>query len=176
MISLLTVLLGCTTTTSISLPVCDVELTIAQPEVGVAGDSVVLTGSPLTDTWDTAVYFGSARALVTDIDRDTCGDCDACRETNGCTACGDCDSCDVLCSSDCIETATVEVPAQTSGVVEVLLYNAYGASTPLAFTVDAPEDTGDTSTEDTGDSGNGTDSGADSGATDTADSTADSGK
>ncbi|MFT5686576.1 MAG: hypothetical protein ACI8RZ_007532 [Myxococcota bacterium] len=176
MISLLTVLLGCTTSTSTSLPVCDVELTIAEPTTGVAGDSVVLTGGPLTDTWDTAVYFGTARALITDIDRDSCGDCDACRETNNCTACGDCDVCDVLCDTDCIETATVEVPALESGAVEVLLFNGYGVSTAVTFTVDAPGDTGDTSTADTGDSGNGKDTAADTAADTGAADTADSGK
>ena len=161
MLTLFFALLGCTTTTSVSLPVCEVTLTAAEPVSGAAGDAIVLTGGPLTDTWDTAVYFGTTRALVTEVDRSTCGDCDACRQTNGCTACGDCDTCDVLCSSDCVETATVEIPAIEAGAVEVLMYNGYGVSERLAFTVEGAADTGDTSGGDT--------AGADTGGTDTAD-------
>ncbi len=178
MITLLTVLLGCTTSTTASLPICDVALTIAEPSAGVEGDAVVLTGGPLTDTWDTAVYFGTTRALVSEVNRDSCGDCDTCRETNGCSACGDCDSCDALCNADCVETATVTVPALSSGAVDILMYNSYGVSTSLPFTVDTPADTGDTSTADTGDTADGQDTAkdtakdtaADSGSADTADS------
>ena len=136
-----------------------------------------MTGGPLTDTWDTAVYFGTERALITAVERDGCDDCDACRETNGCTACGDCDACDLLCEADCVETTSAEIPQLDAGSVEVLLFNAYGVSKPLVFTVDGVEDTGSTSGSDTGDSGDnsGSDSGdaADSG---TASDSGDSGK
>jgi hypothetical protein len=168
MTTLLLALLGCTTEITTSLPVCDVTLTAAEPTTGVPGAEVVLTGGPLTDNWDTAVYFGTERALVTAIDRDSCDDCDACRETNICTACGDCDACDLLCTEDCVETARVEVPQVDAGSVDVLLFNAYGVSSPLVFTVDGAEDTGSTSGSDTGESENASDSGsgskADSGA------------
>jgi len=170
MTTLFLALLGCTTEITTSLPVCDVTLTAAEPATGAPGAEVVLTGGPLTDTWDTAVYFGTERALITGVDRDSCDDCDACRETNSCTACGDCDACDLLCEADCVETASVEIPPLAAGSVDVLLYNAYGVSTSLVFTVDGAEDTGSTSGSDTGDSGDASDSGSES----TADSGAES--
>jgi hypothetical protein len=67
-----------------------------------------------------------------------------------------------------VETARVEIPPLDAGSVDVLLFNAYGVSTPLVFTVDGAEDTGSTSGSDTGESEDASDSGsgskADSGA------------
>jgi hypothetical protein len=99
-----------------------------------------------------AVYVGSLRATVMDLDRTDCEACDACRDDEQCSACGDCDDCDTICT-ECIETLTFTVPQAESGLTTIQLFNAYGNTAPLEFEV-LPTDTGtppsDTGENDTG--------------------------
>lgn len=154
---------SCAAASSVLSPRCDVELGSLSPEGGAAGDMVVISGHPLTNDYDTAVYFAGTRATVLSLDRD-CDDCDSCREEQSCNICGDCDSCDLICAESCVETVTVEVPAMDAGESQVRLYNGRGASNGLPFTVSGgitdtgAQDSG--ATKDTADTAASTDTGA----------------
>ena len=124
---------------------CEVELRSVEPAAAEAGESIVVTGAPFTAHYDTAVWVGATRAVVLDVSRTGCGDCDRCREVEQCNACDDCDACDATCSASCVETATIEVPSTDPGNVGLQLYNAYGTSDPVEFEVlGESADTGDT--------------------------------
>jgi hypothetical protein len=155
-------LLSCTTITATSVTVCNLELTSLSPSEATVGDTVVLTGGPTTERYDTLVTVGGTTAPITDIIRTGCESCDTCRSVNSCLACGDCDNCDQLCASECVESVTFTLPPVDPGLQSVQLLNAYGVSAAATLTVLSPgSDTG--AGEDTGggkDSGSG---GADSG-------------
>ncbi len=174
-------ILGCTTSTSTEVQICEVDLVAVTPEALLPGDEAVLTATPLTTDYDTALYLSGVRAQVTAVDRSGCEECDTCREDAECLVCQDCDTCDALCASDCLETVRFVVPELPPGPATVQLYNTYGGSDPLTVEIlGAPIDTSGSDTAGSGTAGSGTaDSGtADSGTADsgTADSgTADSG-
>ena len=131
---------------------CDVFLSGATPAEARPGESVVLTGTPLTQVWDTAVYVGPTRAELTALDREGCDACDECKEDSDCTDCSDCDACDALCEEECVETATFVVPELEPGATGIRLINVHGQSEALPFTVLAATDTGgaETGTTETG--------------------------
>lgn len=135
-----------TSSTSVSLR-CDVLISSEQPQEAAAGDAVVLTGKPFTTIWDTSVYLDQTRALLLDLDRDSCDACDDCRDDYDCNACGDCDACDTLCAESCVETATFRVPALDPGAYDVTLVNVHGVSAPVPLTIAAPPETGETGAE-----------------------------
>lgn len=116
---------------------CDLDGALSTPEARV-GDVVVLTGGPLTTTWDTLVQVDGTLAEITTLSRDAiaCFDCDSCRDEAF-----DCVSCDETCLP-CVESISFVVPAVRTGVVSVVLTNAYGSTGPLALTIVAPSDTG----------------------------------
>jgi len=163
-------LLGCDTTDSLSLGVCDVSLHALEPAEALVGEQISATGRPFTDAYDTAVYVGSARATISEITREGCDACDDCLEDQLCTGCDDCDPCDLLCG-DCIETVAFTVPNQDPGDTVVRLFNRHGESNALDFEVLAPpQDTGptDTGPTDTGPTDTGpTDTASDTGPSDT---------
>ncbi len=138
---------GCLTDTVVVGDRCAVTLDTVSPDPAARGDTLTLTGGPFTTAYDTSVYVGSSRALVLDLARTSCGDCDRCREDNGCTECDDCDACDSLCSA-CEESVLVEVPDVASGATTVLVFNGYGATSPVSLTIAGP--VADTGTRDTG--------------------------
>lgn len=128
-------LLSCTTVTTTSVSVCNLDLTTLTPVEAAVGDTVVLTGGPTTELYDTLVTVGGTTAPITDITRSNCESCDSCRSANACLACGDCDNCDQLCESECIESITFTIPAVGSGPQPVQLINAYGVSATETLTV-----------------------------------------
>ena len=146
-------LVGCDTEETESTTSCVVALESVEPSAATAGETATLTGQPFTTVYDSAVYVGSERATVMDLDRTGCEACDECRDDEPCSACGDCDTCDTICT-ECVETLTFTVPQAASGPTTVQLFNAYGSTSSLAFEV-LPTDTGgdsfDTGENDTGD-------------------------
>ena len=160
--ALLAVLTGCLTDTVVVGDRCAVTLDAVTPDPASVGDTLTLTGGPFTTAYDTSVYVGRSRALVLELARTSCGECDRCRDNNGCTECDDCDACDALCSA-CEESVLVEVPEVEPGATTVLVFNGYGATPPASVTISgAAVDTGaaDTGSADTGQADTGT---ADSG-------------
>jgi len=159
MLPMMLMMMGCAQSTVSTIDLCDVTLVSAEPAAAAPGDVVVITGSPLTTDYDTALYVGGARAQVTAVDRDECSECDTCREEAECLVCGDCDECDAICESDCVETVSFVVPAVAEGDAVVQLYNTYGGSGALTLEILGTSDTGDTGdtgdTSDTGDTGAG---------------------
>ena len=143
MLSLL-LLLGCTQSTVSITELCDVALDSIEPAKAAPGDAAVITATPLTTDYDTALFVGGVRAQVTAVDREECEECDACREEAACSECGDCDECDVICESDCVETVSFIVPQVAEGAATVQLYNAFGGSSALTLAILASSDTGDT--------------------------------
>lgn len=155
---------ACLTDTVVVGDRCAVSLESVAPDPASVGQTVTLTGGPFTTAYDTSVYVGQRRALVLELARTSCNECDSCRDNNGCTECDDCDACDEVCAS-CEESLLVEVPETEPGETTVLVFNAYGATTPAALTIEseAVEDTGgadsgstDTGPTDTGSDGTGT--------------------
>ena len=162
---------SCATDTKWLSARCQIDISEVAPTAALPGESVQLTATPLSKQWDTAIYVGSARALVLDVTRDGCDECDTCREDEGCTECSDCDACDALCATTCFETAPFEVPDTSAGQTSLRLFNNHGESRPVDFVVLGPDDTGaddtgadDTSTDDTSADDSGAD---DTGADDT---------
>jgi hypothetical protein len=144
-------LAACATEITTTAYRCDVAIEGVKPTSAAPGDVVTLTGTPFTTSWDTAVYVGATRAVVEDVNRDTCDECDACVEDADCLICADCDACDVLCAA-CVEVATFVVPDVPAGETAIRLFNGNGESDPADFVVLAkPGDTGD-SGPDTADS------------------------
>jgi len=142
---------GCDTDDTESSTPCVVALESVEPGAATAGETATLTGRPFTTVYDSAVYVGSQRATVMDLDRTDCEACDACRDDEQCSACGDCDDCDTICT-ECIETLTFTVPQAESGLTTIQLFNAYGNTAPLDFEVlsidtgTPPSDTGENDT------------------------------
>ena len=162
---LLASLLACTTTTVTSVPECEIEVLGLSTTEGAPGDTLVLTARPLTTDFDSALYFDSVQGELSAVDRTDCDTCDSCRELNGCTACSACSACDLTCEQTCVETVTAVVPQLGAGTVGMRLYNAYGTSPLLDFTVlesdtgSPADDTGGAGGSDSGSAG-GTDSGS----------------
>lgn len=160
-------LLSCTSTANVAPSVCAVDLTAATPAEAGPGETVVLSASPLTTIFDTAVFVDGERALINGVSRDNCDSCDACRaldlDGNGssdCAECGDCDSCDRLCEESCAETIEIVIPETVeAGARAVQVFNAFGVSGTLTLNVvENQTDTGSSSSEDSGVTGG--DSGA----------------
>ena len=158
---LILLLAACTTDSTVLSPRCDLEIQAPAPSSALPGDEVTVQGTPLTSTYDTAVYVGSERATVLEVLRDDCETCDQCREDNECNECADCDICDATCAEDCVETVRFQVPATApAGTAAVLVYNLHGMGGPVSLEVLGGDDTG-------GDDSGGKDSGGkDSGGTD----------
>ena len=144
-------LVGCDSEDTESATSCVVALTGVEPSAATAGETATLTGQPFTTVYDSAVYVGSQRATIIDLDRTDCEACDACRDDEQCNACGDCDDCDTICT-ECVETLTFTVPQAESGPTTLQLFNAFGNTAPLDFevlTIDTgtlPSDTGQNDT------------------------------
>jgi hypothetical protein len=149
----LLLLMACGTTTVDFTKDCDVRLGSVSPAEGPAGATIGATLKPATTHWDTAVYVGDKRALVTEIIREGCEACDTCKEDAGCLSCSDCDECDATCEANCVETVIFTIPDQATGITNVVAYNGHGGSNAQPFQVTNQSDTGST------DSGLGVDSG-----------------
>lgn len=152
---------------------CDITTTSVDPSAAYVGDQVRVSATPLTSSFDTAVYVGGDRALLVDLVRENCEVCDECKSDNDCNECGDCDDCDAACADTCDEYVLFEVPAREPGPTVVQIYNAHGESQTIEFEVLAAPDTGgDSGSSDSGSTdsgGGGTDSGgsgSDSGGSD----------
>lgn len=177
----ITALTGCTTgSSSASYQICDLSATVEPVEASV-GETVVATGRPFSDTYDTQVTVGGLAAPVLDVARTDCFECDACRIIADCDDCSACLTCAESCES-CVETTTFTVPSGTSGTQPVVITNRFGTSSGITLSILASEpeddDTGtpdDTGSEDdtgsTGDTGDtddtGSDTDSDTGASDT---------
>lgn len=120
---------------------CTVTLDSVAPAAATPGETAIVSGSPFTTLYDSALYVGSSRATLLDLDRTGCESCDECRDDENCTACGDCDACDSVCDA-CVETLSFEVPEETVGTTALQLYNRYGHSASLSFEVTTNADTG----------------------------------
>lgn len=143
MISLTLIVLttGCDETVVTDLPTCDLA-GVVEPATGEPGDAIVITLGPVLDQYDTLVQVGGTNANVTDVDRDNCSACDACREFHECLSC---DSC-VICSEDCnlcVETVTFAVPELAAQSTSIVVISAFGSTEPIPFSV-LPTDTSDT--------------------------------
>ncbi len=154
MLPLLLILVsGCDDAFTVSSQRCEVRLDEVTPSGGAEGDEVAVTGGPLTDRIDTALFLGAARADVLQIDRSGCETCDTCREERACGDCGECPACGPVCDA-CTETVSFVVPAVAGGAQDLVLFNAHGSSNALVFTVAETQDTGtdpETDPVDTGD-------------------------
>ncbi|MCB9777989.1 MAG: hypothetical protein H6742_05450 [Alphaproteobacteria bacterium] len=163
----LALLAGCLPATELLAPRCDLVVETPAPESASPGDVVVVAATPLTSSWDTAVFIGGERATLQSLDRTDCTACDECRQTAECGECGDCDACDLECSVTCSETLTLVVPDGVApGVAQVEVYNLHGVGETELQVLDTTTggDSGSTDTSDTGTSDTGT---SDTGTSDT---------
>jgi hypothetical protein len=142
--TLLLFLLACTTTSASSAPTCALEGTLDAAMSAAPGDIVSIALSPMTETFDTVVTVGSARAEGVTVTRDGCDACDDCRDADtGCSDCGACPGCEEDCAA-CLESVGFVVPSLPSGTYEVRVTNTHGTSAPFMLelvTPDSPEDT-----------------------------------
>jgi len=140
-------LLACLETTTQELASCEVALSTAEPAAAEVGAEVVLSASPLTEDFDTAVLVGGVRAEVLSLTRTGCESCDICVNANECSECSaDCDACDSECDTNCAESLVFVVPELAAGATTIELFNTHGGSERLAFEVVAAPDTGSTDT------------------------------
>lgn len=124
---------------------CEVLLSGAEPAEAQVGEEVQLNASPLTTLQDSVLFVGGLEAEVLSVDRVGCEACDTCIVEQECSPCGDCDACDAICDAECSESLRFVTPEREPGATTLTLYNLYGNSDPLAFTVvqaESPEDTG----------------------------------
>jgi len=147
---------GCQTAVNYLSVRCEVVLDELSPTEGYAGDPITVLGSPFTTHYDTAVYVGTSRATVSEVEREDCDACDECRGDEGCTACSDCDTCDLACAQTCNQWMLFEVPEVDPGEWDVQVFNAHGQSNTLTLLVagsDDIQDTGDSADTSQTDSG-----------------------
>ncbi|RME20263.1 MAG: hypothetical protein D6798_20865, partial [Deltaproteobacteria bacterium] len=143
LLPLLLTLAACITEGGSYAPRCDVTLGEPEPSPALPGDEVVMAGTPLTTTYDTALYVGAVRATVLEVTREGCDACDTCREDAGCSVCGDCDACDQQCREECVETVRFAVPTDLEGGTwPITLYNYHGVGGPVPIEVESASDTG----------------------------------
>ncbi|MCB9678866.1 MAG: hypothetical protein H6737_27440 [Alphaproteobacteria bacterium] len=151
--TLLFLLFSCDLAAIGTYEVCDLDLSPA-PAAADPGDTVVITGGPLSAQHDLLVTIAGLRAEVLDMQREGCGECDTCLAENGCLACGTCLPCTETCST-CVETTTIVVPDAPQGDTRLTMVNVFGTGV-TAFRVGglhtgATGDTGvPTATADTG--------------------------
>lgn len=172
-------LAGCANAVIDEFETCTLDLAPVASE-GAPGDTIVLSGGPMSEVRDTRVEVGGVRAQVVEVTRDGCEICDGCRNDSGCAACGLCAGLPlaaedrVACFGDplasppvpsscdaCIEAVAFVVPDLAPGNVAVLVINKNGQSEAIPFRVlggGGTGSTGDTgattaSTGDTGDTG-----------------------
>ena len=126
---------------------CEVLLVAADPATAEIGDEVVLQASPLTTLQDSHLLVGGTQAEVIAVDRIGCETCDTCIVEADCDPCGDCDACDAICDAECSETLRFLVPEREAGAANLTLYNLYGNSDPLAFSVQETESAVDTASD-----------------------------
>lgn len=133
---------------------CDLDV-VLEPTAAERAASVVATGGPYAQPYDTTVQVGGVATTVdayqrwtrrrTEEDGETvetlvlsdeaCDACDTCRLEAECTSCDHCHACEVDCA-DCVETLTFTVPdAAPAGPTSVIVLNGFGASRPVGFTV-----------------------------------------
>ena len=136
---------GCITETTTELETCD--LTIDHPETEfVAGDSVLITGTPFTTVLDTSVRFSGVDADVVAVNRTDCTLCESCRVSAGCSACDTCVACVTSCEP-CEETTQLTIPDLEAGKYTVVFRNQYGQSIPSQWTILQPSDNFDTGSD-----------------------------
>lgn len=131
---------ACTTSIDYSTPSCSLTITAVDPASAAPGESIVVYASPLTESWDTTANLGSTPVEELNVDRSTCGECDTCREEEGCDLCGDCDACDLSCEASCVEYVSLVVPSLPPGEAQLLLYNSRGSSRPFPIEIVAEVD------------------------------------
>ncbi len=159
----LTMLFGCSTTTTQLAQNCDVRLLELAPDEADVGTTVTASGHPMTSVWDTAVFVGDDRASLVEVTRQDCDACDECREVESCDPCSDCAPCISECTETCTEQVVFVIPDTTNGKSSVSMYNGHGQSNLLPITITQPADTGsidsgistDTSATDTASSDSG---------------------
>ncbi len=125
---------ACSYSETTTIASCDVTIGGIKPQEAYTGDSAVLSGRLFTDAYDTAVYVGTHRATVLEVNRYECGECDDCLDENSCNPCDDCDTCDPYCKA-CVELVFFDVPYMNSGETTVRLFNRHGESNWLDFIV-----------------------------------------
>ena len=128
---------------------CQVTLSELTPTEVLPGETVVLTGKPMSSAADSALWIGGSSAQVTDVTRADCEACDSCKTSQGCVTCGeDCDACYLDCLS-CVETLSFVAPDLTAGQYNLQLFNLHGVSeSALMLTLgESPTDTGDTASD-----------------------------
>lgn len=140
-------LAGCVQSEALTYTTCDVAATL-EPASAAVGDSVVATGAPFTEPYDTLLQVGGYTAQIVDVTRDDCETCDSCRDEALCTTCETCSECDEACAL-CVQTIEFVVPeGPAAGPTSVVIRNGFGSSPALPFEV-APSGT-DTGPVDTG--------------------------
>ena len=112
-------MLACQVAETTDAKTCALHTPTLVPSSAMPGEQIVVTTQPLTETWDTAVTVGSARAELVTIDRSTCEDCEAC---------------DTPCDT-CVQTLTFVVPELGAGEWPVEIVNRHGRSERVSLTV-----------------------------------------
>ena len=136
-IALVPVLMGtqCETESVTASRSCEVVLESPTPTEGEPGAEITLPASPLTSIQDSRLFVGGVDATLVSVDRTGCESCDACLAEAECSPCEDCDSCDAICATECSESLRFLVPELDPGSVEIGLYNLFGNSNTVPFTV-----------------------------------------
>jgi len=135
--------LSCTQLQTTSYEVCELQLS-ALPSAARPGETVVITGGPLSAEFDLYVAVAGVRAEVQDFARTECDACDTCLLDNACQACGTCIPCTAVCDA-CVETTTITVPLAPSGDTRLTMVNVFGAgSAPFRVQGADTAATGDT--------------------------------
>lgn len=144
--------MGCTTETFDTYEDCVLDVSIS-PIEGRVGDTILATGTPFSEPYDTNIVFAGLDSEILQFDRQDCAQCELCQASELCDLCDTCAPCETACST-CVETMEFLVPASPEGPTTVQIWNRFGQSAPLQFEVLPPEekDTGsnDTGSKDTG--------------------------
>ncbi|MEZ4316519.1 MAG: hypothetical protein R3F61_03415 [Myxococcota bacterium] len=144
----LLLILGCTPIQTGSYQVCDLTLS-PEPAAAFPGETVVVTGGPLSAAFDLHVTVAGIAADVQSIERTECDACDQCLLDNDCLACGTCLPCTQTCST-CVETTTLVVPDAPPGDTRLSMVNVFGTGVaPFRVRGLHTGSTGDTAVPDT---------------------------
>lgn len=129
----MTVFVGCSTSSSVVENRCAIDVQPLSTTVE-KNTPLQIQAYPLTNTFDTIVYWNDIPLQPISIDTSPCDACTTCQTENSCAVCDLCVSCTNSCDS-CWHTMEILVPSDSSSAAFMTIYNVYGSSDVMEIQV-----------------------------------------
>jgi len=117
-------LCACPEVETTQFELCSLQITL-DTTTTAPNETVLATGGPFTDVYDTVVEVGGHDAQVLSVEQRDCDTCDLCLVAAECNGCEPCDSCSEMCL-DCVHQLSFVVPELEPSLTTVNVINRYG--------------------------------------------------